>query len=90
MFGTLRWSKKDDKVVYIAEKKQPKTAPFYQQKAKTDTKEDQCEERVVRLLFLFFLKSTPFDIFLINSHYRVNSIYTKMTGVNKCPQKLIL
>lgn len=50
MFSTFNWSKNDDKIVYIAEKKPLKTAPFYQQKAKTDTKEDQSEERVVRSL----------------------------------------
>lgn len=54
MFGTLNWSKSDDKIVYIAEKKQPKTAPFYQQKAQTDTKEDQSEERVVRFFAVYF------------------------------------
>ncbi len=41
MFSCLNWSRQENKVVYVAEKKLPKTTPFYQQKSDSDSKDDQ-------------------------------------------------
>lgn len=41
-FGSLSWSPQEDKVVYVAEKKSPKTAPFYSQ----TSSEQSCEKKV--------------------------------------------
>ncbi|KAK7602184.1 hypothetical protein V9T40_009625 [Parthenolecanium corni] len=40
-FGSLSWSPQEDKVVYVAEKKSPKTAPFYSQ----TSSEQSCEKK---------------------------------------------
>lgn len=39
-FETLEWSPDETKIVYIAEKKVPKSEPFYKQKSKTSGDED--------------------------------------------------
>jgi acylaminoacyl-peptidase len=39
-FGTLEWSPDETKIVYIAEKKVPKSEPFYKQKPKASTDKD--------------------------------------------------
>lgn len=51
-FGTLSWNDQEDKVVYIAEKTLPKTAPFYEQKAKTNSCDKNKDSRIVQI-FLF-------------------------------------
>lgn len=49
MFGSLSWSLQEDKVVYIAEKNLPKTAPFYQQKAKPESDEKSTTPLLVNI-----------------------------------------
>ncbi|XP_060833609.1 acylamino-acid-releasing enzyme-like isoform X2 [Rhopalosiphum padi] len=39
-FGTLEWSPDETKIVYIAEKKVPKSEPFYKQKSKASADKD--------------------------------------------------
>ncbi len=48
-FGSLCWSRQEDKVAYIAEKKLPKTAPFYEQK-KTNVENDKNETGMVKII----------------------------------------
>jgi len=43
MFATLQWSPDETKIVYIAEKKVPKSEPFYKQKPKTSVEKDDVD-----------------------------------------------
>jgi len=55
-FGTLEWSPDETKIVYIAEKKVPKSEPFYKQKPKASTNKDGVDNSdtvPVRLLIIF-------------------------------------
>ncbi|KAL4112560.1 hypothetical protein QTP88_016318 [Uroleucon formosanum] len=42
-FGTLEWSPDETKIVYIAEKKVPKSEPFYKQKPKASADKDDLD-----------------------------------------------
>lgn len=46
-FGSFNWSHEEDKIVYVAEKKKPKTAPFYDQKPKKEVFDNENEPLVV-------------------------------------------
>jgi len=55
-FGTLEWSPDETKIVYIAEKKVPKSEPFYKQKPKASADKsgvDNSETVPVCLLIIF-------------------------------------
>lgn len=43
-FGAFNWSPDKTKLVYIAEKKLPKSAPFYRQTAQESTAKTKAEE----------------------------------------------
>ncbi|CAH1722220.1 unnamed protein product [Aphis gossypii] len=46
-FGTLEWSPDETKIVYIAEKKIPKSEPFYKQKSKASAQKDGVNNDIV-------------------------------------------
>lgn len=69
-FGSLSWTEQKDKVAYIAEKNPPKTAPFYQQKAKTDSSSDMKESLIVVPTFIFIIRI---------SHSRMLTLLTNQT-----------
>lgn len=55
-FGTLEWSPDETKIVYIAEKKVPKSEPFYKQKPKASADKsgvDKSDTVPVCLLIIF-------------------------------------
>lgn len=57
-FGTLEWSPDETKIVYIAEKKVPKSEPFYKQKPKATADKDVVDnsETVPVCIYLSFLQ----------------------------------
>lgn len=46
----MEWSPNEDKVIYIAEKKARKTEPFYKQKAKDESKNNENKEGNISLV----------------------------------------
>lgn len=42
-FATLEWSPDETKIVYIAEKKVPKSEPFYKQKPKPSNEQNETD-----------------------------------------------
>jgi len=45
-FATLQWSPDETKIVYIAEKKIPKSEPFYKQKPKSSSEKEDTDSKI--------------------------------------------
>lgn len=66
-FSSFQWSPDRTKVIYVAEKKGPKTEPFYKQKsAEKLAKEETDGEQISRVLFLIEKFLFHFVILLSN------------------------
>jgi acylaminoacyl-peptidase len=55
-FGTLEWSPDETKIVYIAEKKVPKSEPFYKQKSKASANKDGVNNDTVPVYLMIILQ----------------------------------
>lgn len=89
----MSWSPQEDKIVYVAEKKPPKTAPFYSQ----TSAEQSCEKKVSIGIFLSYIKKTfitgnSLSAFFRQKLHLVGGIYNKvpymyLIQMSKWPRK---